>query len=307
VTAHNEERNIRRLLRSVLGQKMDPHVLTEVVVVTSGCTDDTVSEVEDIAKNDPRVRLVIQTVRMGKSAAINAYGRERDRTADLSAIISADLMLQPGCVLLLVERLLSAQHVGMVGPRPIPTNPRGNLMGDMVNFLWQLHHDIATESPKLGEVVMFRSALLRPIPEECPVDEATVEASVLSQGYGLSYVPEASVANRGPDNLREYFNQRRRIAAGHYWLRKRTGYVVPTFEVRRVVKRALRYFTFSDPRTDASYLTAALIEATARAFGYFDFKREYNHAVWKVAHSTRDVLPGQGAPKTRMASGDGEP
>jgi glycosyltransferase involved in cell wall biosynthesis len=291
VTAYNEERNIRKLLRSLLGQKVDPHVLGEVVVVASGCTDGTIAEVQDLAQGDPRLRLIVQDARLGKASAINAYGRERDKAADVVTVVSADLILQPGCLFLLLERLASQPQVGMVGGRPVPTNPRGRLMGNMVGFLWQLHHDIASESPKLGEVVAVRSSLVRPIPEDSPVDEATLEASVVASGHALSYVPEAVVANRGPDNIREYFGQRRRIAAGHFWLRRRTGYSVPTLDVKRIVKKAVRYLTFAEPLTDTSYLAAAMIEGAARALGYFDYKREYNHAIWKVASSTRDVTP----------------
>jgi glycosyltransferase involved in cell wall biosynthesis len=83
VTAHNEERNIRKLLRSLLGQKVEPHVLGEVVVVASGCTDGTTAEVEELAKVDTRLRLIVQDTRLGKASAINAYGRERDQTSCL--------------------------------------------------------------------------------------------------------------------------------------------------------------------------------------------------------------------------------
>jgi cellulose synthase/poly-beta-1,6-N-acetylglucosamine synthase-like glycosyltransferase len=296
VTAHNEERNIRKLLRSLLAQKVGAHTLAEVVVVASGCTDATTTEVLDMAKSEPKLRLIVQDARLGKASAINAYGRERDTQADAVAIVSADLILQPGCFQLLLDRLAEDPRAGMVGPRPVPTNARGSLMGNMVGFLWQLHHDVSNESPKLGEVIVLRSALLRPIPEECPVDEANLEAGVIAQGFQLSYVPEAVVANRGPNNLREYFSQRRRIAAGHFWLRQRTGYSVPTLDVKRIAKHAVRYLTFSDPGTDASYVTAALLEGAARALGYFDYKREYNHAVWKVAPSTRDVTPDEKTP-----------
>jgi len=291
VTAHNEERNVRKLLRSLLAQKLGPHELVEVVVVASGCTDATTTEVLDMAKHEPKVRLLVQDARLGKASAINAYARERDPKADAVAIVSADLILQPGCLQLLLDRLAGQPQVGMVGPRPVPTNARGSLMGNMVGFLWQLHHDISSESPKLGEVIVLRSPLLHPIPENCPVDEANLEAGVIAQGFQLSYVAEAVVANRGPSNIREYFDQRRRIAAGHFWLRQETGYAVPTLDAKRVARHAVRYLTFSDVGTDGAYIAAALLEGAARALGYFDYKREYNHAIWKVAPSTRDVTP----------------
>ena len=95
VTAYNEERNIRKLLRSLLGQKVDPHVLCEVVVVASGCTDGTTAEVQDLAQGDARLKLIVQDARMGKASAINAYGRERDPTADVVAVVAMPFMQLP--------------------------------------------------------------------------------------------------------------------------------------------------------------------------------------------------------------------
>jgi hypothetical protein len=57
--------------------------------------------------------------------------------------------------------------------------------------------------------------------------------------------------------------------------------------------------------TDASYVAAALIEGTARALGYFDYKREYNHAIWKVASSTRDVTPASEEPRPTVSKDGG--
>ena len=56
------------------------------------------------------------------------------------------------------------------------------------------------------------------------VDEASIEDIVRSKGYGLAYMPDAIVTNHGPETLREYFEQRRRIARGHYWLDFAFGY-----------------------------------------------------------------------------------
>jgi poly-beta-1,6-N-acetyl-D-glucosamine synthase len=299
VPAYNEERNVCAMLESLLGQRTGRGELAEVVVVVSGCTDSTVQKVEAVAQHDPRVRLLVHGARMGKTAALNAYGRERDKTAEVIVIASADLLLQPGCLDLLLAALQSDPRAGMCGPRPVPTNARGTLMGDIVNFLWTLHHEVSLEAPKLGEVVALRASLLEPLPEDSPVDEATLEARAVAEGYVLRYVPEAVVANRGPDNLREFVNQRRRIAAGHYWLRDRTGYSVSTLDVRRVVRLALRHLALSDVRTDSSYVIAAGVEAFCRALGYFDFRRDYSHAIWKVAPSTREVLPHETAPPDR--------
>nr|NIN64639.1 glycosyltransferase [Anaerolineae bacterium]NIN94878.1 glycosyltransferase [Anaerolineae bacterium]NIQ77929.1 glycosyltransferase [Anaerolineae bacterium] len=41
ITAHNEEANIARLLDAMLTQQLDEVEITEIIVVASGCTDNT--------------------------------------------------------------------------------------------------------------------------------------------------------------------------------------------------------------------------------------------------------------------------
>lgn len=291
VPAYNEERNIRRLLESLLAQRLASGALVEVVVVASGCTDATCAEVEAVRARDGRVRLIVQDARLGKAAAINAYLREREASAEVVIISSADILLQPGCLELLVRAFREDPQLGMCGGRPVPTNPRTTLMGRMVGFLWDLHHERALESPKLGELVAVRASLLRPLSVASAVDEASLEACITERGFRLGYVPEAVVTNRGPERLREYFSQRRRIAAGHYWLRDTAGYEVSTLDVRRVARLALGYFTFTDPKVDAAYLAAIGVEAVARGVGYLDARRHHSHAVWSVADSAHKAIP----------------
>ena len=42
ITAHNEEANIGKLLECVIEQDLRTAILTEIIVVISGCTDNTV-------------------------------------------------------------------------------------------------------------------------------------------------------------------------------------------------------------------------------------------------------------------------
>ena len=71
IMAYNEEANIGRLLEAVTTQKFKEVALTEIVVVASGCTDNTEAVVLEWAKRDARIRLISQEKRMGKASAIN--------------------------------------------------------------------------------------------------------------------------------------------------------------------------------------------------------------------------------------------
>ena len=294
VAAYNEERNIGHLLDSILGQKTDRGTILEVIVVASGCTDRTHEIVLAKAAANPLVRLVVQHARLGKAAAINAYIRERSPETDVVLMSSGDVILQPGFLDLMLAEMEANPKVGMCGGRIVPTNPPTDLMGRVVRYLWQMHHEVALRAPKMGEAIAIRASLMQPIPEVSAVDEASLEATVKHAGFWLKYVPEAVVVNHGPENMREYLRQRRRIASGHYWLRAHSGHSVSTMAVGPLVALALRSLKFTDPASDLSAVTAIAIEAFSRGVGYLDYVRGYSHAIWEVSPSTRQVEPADG-------------
>ena len=76
VTAHNEEANIGKLLDGLLEQELYAVQISEIVVVASGCEDRTEEIVRAYAARDPRIRLIVQAAREGKSAAVNLIVRE---------------------------------------------------------------------------------------------------------------------------------------------------------------------------------------------------------------------------------------
>jgi cellulose synthase/poly-beta-1,6-N-acetylglucosamine synthase-like glycosyltransferase/spore germination protein YaaH/peptidoglycan/xylan/chitin deacetylase (PgdA/CDA1 family) len=92
VPAYNEEKVIAATLAGVLASE---HRDLEVVVVDDGSTDGTAEVVLDVARRDPRVRLV-RTQNGGKSAALNRGFRE-SRT-EVVVTIDGDTILGPATV-----------------------------------------------------------------------------------------------------------------------------------------------------------------------------------------------------------------
>jgi glycosyltransferase involved in cell wall biosynthesis len=66
ICAYNEEENIGALLENLLTQQSLPHN-SEIIVVCSGCTDETPSIVEKFARKDKRVKLILEEERRGKA------------------------------------------------------------------------------------------------------------------------------------------------------------------------------------------------------------------------------------------------
>ena len=66
VCAYNEERNIGNLLKSLQDQILSKVEITQIVVVSSACTDKTDEIVETFLSSDPRIKLIKQADRRGK-------------------------------------------------------------------------------------------------------------------------------------------------------------------------------------------------------------------------------------------------
>jgi len=290
VPAHNEAANIRRLLTALLEQQTRAAQIVEIVVVASGCTDDTAEVARQIGRGRPGMHVHVQERREGKVAAINAYLKVRNPRADITVICSADLDLAADVVEKMALHLRDHPEVGMVGGRPVPTNPPDQLVGRMVRVLWELHHRVSLEVPKMGEIVAFRAALVEYVSELSVVDEASIEDIVRAKGYALGYVPDAVVTNRGPDTLREYFEQRRRIARGHYWLKFAFGYEVATLDRSLLVKAALDTARDEDGMGKVALATAIGTEVAARVAGFWDARVVGGkHRTWTPLASTKNL------------------
>jgi glycosyltransferase involved in cell wall biosynthesis len=288
VPAYNEAANIRQLLTSLLAQETRLARVVEIVVVASGCTDDTADLAREVGRGRPGVHVHVQERRAGKVAAINAYLKLRDPRAEITIICSADLVIAPDVVEKMVAFLRDHRDIGMVGGRPVPNNDGSKLVGRMVKILWDMHHRVALEVPKMGEIVAFRSSLVEYVSELSVVDEASIEDIVRAKGYSLGYVPDALVTNHGPETLPEYFEQRRRIARGHYWLDFAFGYDVATLDRGMLMKAAIDTARAEDRFGRVALAAAIAVEVGARALGFWDARVVGGkHRTWRALQSTK--------------------
>jgi cellulose synthase/poly-beta-1,6-N-acetylglucosamine synthase-like glycosyltransferase len=304
--AYNEEANIGQLLTAALNQKLRLCRLNQIIVVASGCTDRTVEIAQAYADSDKRLQVIIQPERRGKASAINLFLSQAK--GEVLLVESGDTIPSSSCYEELVLPFLQPQ-VGMSGARPIPVNSTKCFMGFCAHFLWGLHHRLASEHPKLGELIAFRN-LVRRIPEDTAVDEASIEQLVTSSGYRLAYAPQAVVYNKGPATLSDFIKQRRRIANGHLHLIKTKGYAPSTTSWRQTLKavaaqagrhmgrisrlarrgRPLRLLPYLLREVKRAWwaIGAIGLEVTARLLGWYDFYlRRRNPVNWEAIATTK--------------------
>jgi biofilm PGA synthesis N-glycosyltransferase PgaC len=288
VMAYNEEANIGNTLRALSEQQLDTVSIAEIVVVASGCEDRTEEIVREWGERDPRIRLISQQHRRGKSAAINTLLRNTQE--EIIVLANADNIPLPSTI----ERLVAPfadPLVGMTGGHPMPTNDTNTFMGYMAHLLWTLHHEVSLRRPKMGELIAFRNFFYQ-IPAESAVDEASIEPLIRGQGLQIRYVAEAIVLNRGPETISDFLRQRRRIYAGHVYVRDTLGYKVSTMKSSRIlwllltargIKRNWQYVAYVP-------LIVAL-EVYGRLSGFMDYRVwKRKHTVWEVIKTTKAAI-----------------
>lgn len=287
IPAHNEQQNIVALLRRLVDDSQGAGV-DEVVVVASGCTDDTVALTRRFAEAHPIVRVVEQRRREGKASAINA-GLRVVRNSRV-VLISGDVMPETGAVALLLERLQES-GAGVVGGRPVPMNGPETFAGFATQTMWRMHHWVneRAREAKCGEMIAFRRLhegrpLVTAIPPGSAVDEVSIQAVVHSAGLHSLYEPRAIVRNWGPDRVSQWMRQRRRINAGHL-LASQDGYHPSTAGALTAFRALL---ADREGRSKPHWLLAlALLEGAANVAARVDVIRGETHAIWRVAESTK--------------------
>lgn len=285
VMAHNEERNIQAVLERLNAQRLRNVVISEIIVVASGCTDDTINIVKSESAANANIRLICEPERTGKSSAINIFINESK--SDILLLVGADTLPEYDCVEALVLPLLS-ENIGMTGARPVPLNDRNTVTGFVVNFLWELHHVASEISPKCGEMVAFRK-VFDSIPADTVVDEPQIESKIREAGLILQYCPDAVVYNLGPSSIREIIMRRRSIVAGYARLSKRTNYRVSTHKLRWWLIRTVCGKLIAREYPFFKTMLAIFVEMISRALGTMDamFSKQPLH-LWEPAPTTKD-------------------
>jgi len=296
VFAYNEEKNIGSLLDALLNQELNQVEIDEIFVVASGCTDKTVSFAQEFEKKDPtpeqiqhradpRVKVLVQEKREGKYSAINLFLKNAKN--EILVMESGDTIPDKNAV----ERLVfpfSDSKTGMTGAKPVPIDNPNTFLGFTTNLLWDLHHQICLENPKMGEMVAFRKVISEIPP--IAMDEATIEYLIKDKGYKVIYVPEAIVYNKGPETISDFLKQRRRNFAGHLHLKEKFGYEVSTLNPFKVFSLILKNF-----KLDLRHLLftpfSIFLEGLGRFLGWWDYRiKKKDYVIWDLASTARKVI-----------------
>lgn len=295
ICAYNEGKNIGKLLHNILSEQALPSN-AEVLLVCSGCTDDTVAIAQKHAALDCRVKVHLESERKGKASAVNHILSKAAGSVIL--FLSADTLPKRGSLPSLTKKLRSP-NVGIVSGNPIPVNSPNSLVGRLTRLLWGFHNHVFRELNDAGlarhatEIFCIRKGIVDKIPSETVNDDAYIAVTAKKKGWLIKYEADAQVSICGPKTFQEYFQQRRRIIFGHYQLRKLTGespqylmLFLPLHPIQ-VLKLTTWLFKKHNLLTLAAFMfTEFLVNAAAM----IDFVLGKTHFQWAALPSTKTVV-----------------
>lgn len=209
--------------------------IEEVIVIASGCTDKTVTIAKRIAEAHPIIRVVEETERRGKAAAVNAVLKLAK--GDTIALVPGDVIVEPNALAALCLALCSDSSVGVVCGRPCPTNPPHALLGRIGHCLWRLHNrtlkllssqGISTHAS--GELMALRKGVVHQIDEETVNEDAYIALYAWRRGFRVDYVETARVFIKAPTSIPELIRQRARVLYGHRVVKRKLGHFPRTLE-----------------------------------------------------------------------------
>ncbi len=113
IPAYNEENRIR----GVITKYSDFHPSYEIIVVCNGCTDATVPIVEEIARSDFRIKLMVFEEKLGKGGAI--MKGFKSASGNYLGFLDSDEAVGPEDYLKLIDAVKNKGFDGAIGSRRI--------------------------------------------------------------------------------------------------------------------------------------------------------------------------------------------
>ena len=217
ISAYNEEKVIVDTLRNKL-QIDYPRGHLEIIVVSDGSDDNTDKIVKGFESDG--VKLIRQTPRQGKTAALNRAAREA--SGEILLFSDANSKWQSDAVKKLIRKF-SDPIVGYVTGKMVYTNPDGTLIGDgcsaymkYENFIRKCETGFASVIGVDGGIDGIRKKLYIPMnPDQLP--DFVLPLSVIERGYRVAYEPEAILNEEALTDQDSEFRMRTRVTLRALW------------------------------------------------------------------------------------------
>jgi glycosyltransferase involved in cell wall biosynthesis len=292
IVAYRDGERVASAIRSLLRQQLPPGTeWSKIWIVVAPDEVGTAESATQVAAEDPRVEVVIEQHRRGKSAALaEVFARSR---GDLLVLLNGDAEAAPGAVAALLEELEGVRGIYGIMARPVLPPGRATLLYTSLGLLWGLHDRLHRELFRHHEGTHLSDELfalpidhLPPMREGIITDGAYAASWILSEGGELRYAPGATVRLSVPARVRDHLEQRRRILVGHWQVQDESGRPPSTLESFAFrhpgrVLHILRAEARERPHWLRSLLFLLAVESLALTLARWDIvRRRRGYAIW---------------------------
>ncbi|NCD32023.1 MAG: glycosyltransferase [Spartobacteria bacterium] len=220
IAAHNEATHAERKLHELLSG--DNGRMVQRIVVISDCSDDGTTE-RIRSLNDPRIHLIEQDIRSGKSACLNIA--RQHIISDAVVMMDMRQRVPDGCIRALLERL-GHEQVGVVSGELLFGQTDGASaakqgMGVYWHYeKWIRRREAQTASVPgaTGACYAIRHNLWKAIPASTLLDDVAIPMQAVMQGFRCVFEERAVVYDSPSQHSAQESVRKRRTLAGNVQL-----------------------------------------------------------------------------------------
>ncbi len=228
ICASDQSENLPLLLETIEAERFGTDTLQRIIIVASGCPESTLVQLRKTAFEDKRIQLLEESVRMGKSEALNHI--IENSVGDFLVLINSDAIPEGDAINTLMQTIANNPRVGVISASPFFEPSRG-VVSEILELMWTLHNDWSLRLNHAGlnnhasdELMVVSSRALSRLPEGVINDGAYIAGNAFLNGFMIKFSEKARVKIDVPERLNDLIQQRRRILFGHFqvwrWLGK---------------------------------------------------------------------------------------
>ncbi|UYQ95235.1 glycosyltransferase family 2 protein [Chitinophaga horti] len=215
VAAYNEEDFIREKVTNTL--ELDyPADKLHIIYITDGSSDRT----PDIIKEYPRVQLLHENARRGKTAAINRAMAHV--TTPYVIFCDANTLLNKEAIRNIVKHYADAQTGGVAGEKKVVASGDANA-ASTEGVYWKYESLLKKWDAELysvvgaaGELFSVRTELYEQVEPEVVLDDFIISLRICQKGFRIAYAPDAFAMESPSASITEEHKRKVRISAGGF-------------------------------------------------------------------------------------------
>jgi cellulose synthase/poly-beta-1,6-N-acetylglucosamine synthase-like glycosyltransferase len=216
VAAYNEAAFIKEKILNTLSLNY-PEDKMHIIFVTDGSSDET----NNIIRSYPRITLLYEPERKGKTMAVN---RAMKHVKTPFVVFSdANTLLNKDVALCLMRHFKNENTGAVAGEKKILVADQAEAEGAGEGMYWKYESLLKKWDAELysvmgaaGELFAVRTALYEDIPADTILDDFMISFGINKKGYRVAYAPDAYAQETPSASLEDEYKRKVRIAAGGF-------------------------------------------------------------------------------------------